>query len=669
MPAVAAIDEQQGVQSHGAVRSGYRSWLASFFFHAILLVLLAFFALPGISKQTVHLLEGSLAADDSSPQLASASVAIGDPLAVEPESQEVESPAEVPTTDTAVPQVTAKEIEPEPVVDPPSVKLLASKPANSFGDPRAPRSRAVSDIQQLGRANGMGDAVNGIGDSIRGDLLQADTLVVWLIDASASVEENRLAMVRHAGELYRSIRRLAGQGDVVADGHVLSSSVVVFGSEVAELVPPTTNGSKAVEAMWDIPIDTTGTENVMAAVDQTVDMYRSQFAGKRMLVALLTDESGDDTGDLEATIRRCREAGVAVHVIGPTAAMGCGLGSQHCTVRERGVNYSFWLNVNRGPETPRPERCFLPYWHQSPLPPWKQQGAWAVQNAQWFGGPFRERVLSGFGPHGLTRLALQTGGTYTMYDADRRGRSDGLYDLEVLRDYAPEYGPADQYEQSLLQRPLRQFVIDAANISLTKQETFMPPRLTFIAERSRYYPYNEHSVYYPPAEFRRRLPAVLEVERAAVRSASEQIADLIARLEDADTDWELEYDGEESKRWRASFVLAKGRLLASQARYVEYLAATDAIMSALRSDTNEVSLRPAESLRAPSSAALVEAAQRCLQRCINENPDTPWEDLARWELEHPCGLRIEQSTIRPQRSNSLIASPTQTPTEFTFPNL
>lgn len=372
MPVVAAIDEQQGVRSQGVSRPGYRSWIVSCCFHVILLVLLAFFALPGISRQTVQLLEGSLAAEDSSPQLASAAVTFGDPTAVEPASKEVQVATKV-LTNVDVPTVTAQEIEPPPVVDATSVKLLDSMSANPLGDPQAPLSRTVSETRQLGRADGIGKAVSGIGDSIRGDLLQGDTLVVWLIDASASVAENRMAMVRHAGELYRSIQKLAGQGDALASGHVLSTSVVTFGSNVTELVPPTTVGSQAIEAMIDIPIDTTGTENVMAAVGQTVDMYRSQFAGKRMLVALITDESGDDTSELEATIRVCREAGVAVHVIGPTAAMGCAIGSQHCTVRERGVNYSFWLSVNRGPETPQPERCFLPFWHQSPLPPWKQQ--------------------------------------------------------------------------------------------------------------------------------------------------------------------------------------------------------------------------------------------------------------------------------------------------------
>ena len=58
------------------------------------------------------------------------------------------------------------------------------------------------------------------------------------------------------------------------------------------------------------------------------------------------DESGDDLLQLERTIQLCGDEGVVVHVVGPSAVMGCQKGSQLCRLKKNNTSYSFWLTVN-----------------------------------------------------------------------------------------------------------------------------------------------------------------------------------------------------------------------------------------------------------------------------------------------------------------------------------
>jgi hypothetical protein len=355
-------------------------------------------------------------------------------------------------------------------------------------------------------------------------------------------------------------------------------------------------------------------------------------------------------------------------VIGPTAAMGMRQGWQHHAIRQNNVSYSFWLAVNRGPETPLPERVLLPYWHQTSLPSWEQTGARGIEDGKWYGGAYRERLLSGFGPYALTRLALQTGGSYTLFDANWGGYRGGAYSLDDLRDYFPSYDSADHYLTSLSQRPLRRFVTDAAQLSRDASGLFDPPRTTFMGCRSPYYPFNIQRVHCSPAEFGGRLSVALGEERKRVEAAEQQLASLISRLRDPMIDWQQERSREELKRWRAWFDLTKGRLLATQVRQSEFLAVTAIAASEVSSESNMVKLVPCDELHVAQSENLIREACECLQNCITENPGTPWEDMARWELEHPFGLKITQSQVA-KPTPSVIAGPTKTPTEFTFPSL
>jgi hypothetical protein len=125
---------------------------------------------------------------------------------------------------------------------------------------------------------------------------------------------------------------------------------------------------------------------IHSSVNQVVQLYRDKRRRReRMVIVLLTDESGDDGMAVEPTVLNCRQHGVAVHVIGPTAVMGLEEGAQLWTSHATGQPLRFLLKVKRGPETCLPERAFLPYWHEldrcrakNESTPWSDLAGWEV---------------------------------------------------------------------------------------------------------------------------------------------------------------------------------------------------------------------------------------------------------------------------------------------------
>ncbi|WP_372721748.1 vWA domain-containing protein [Novipirellula sp.] len=626
-------------------------WFLSIVLHTLLLLALGLWVFDHLSGDAGHRIWATYPADDS----AMADFTVASVSAYDPTVAASMTPAAVLEQPVAAPLDTPPDLSPLDALDmsnPPSASLASMElftRSDVWGEEvRAGEAkkklsnltREASGADKLIAAAGIGEAGEVVTGVIRSELEQGNTLIVWLFDASASLTHKRSQMADHAESFYKSIEAFnTKRRDKAENENTLFSSVIAFGQNWREILRPTHVGARAISAMTKVPIDTSGDENVMSAVTQAVQLYREQRKRQeRIMIVILTDESGDDTLRLEDTIEYCRSAGVAVHVIGPNAVMGCERGSQLCHIPSGGREYAFWLPVKKGPETSLPERFLVPYWHESSLPLWQQSGASVAANTPWYGGPYRERLHSGFGPFALTRLALQTGGSFTMLDEDATRSVDQWANR---KDYLPDYASVNQYVRSLQDYPVRKFVVDAATLSYQQAELFVPPRMTFLGERSPVYPYPVLHPYVVPANFRTQLSRVLQIERTRMERASEVLQSLIVRLEDTAVPWQ----DETSPRWQASFALTKGRVYATQARYLEYLAATLNLKSSLSPETNEITLLPDAALRSSESRYLVDAAVHSLQKCIAEHPDTPWAYLAQWELDIPVGLRIQPAVI------------------------
>ena len=625
-----------------------RAWAVSVVLHVLFLVLLAFVVLPSRIQQSILKLYASHSESFAPPELIT-EVSISAPL-----------PSSVPSMDTPVDvrmSLRTNDIKPlVSVLRDQSARLEAmaslkrlgtSKTESASMEPIRPKSDASWEIRQpatteaISAAYDVAAAFEPIEKAIRSEIDQGDTLVVWLMDASISLQLNRNLLARRIAEFQTSIGLATREEGLRSrdSERQLFTSVVAFGRNVVEVQGPTLTGLRAVDAIARLPNDTSGVERTMYAVNQVVRLYRGKRRSERMIIIVLTDESGDDGLALEATIANCRKNGVAVHVIGPTAVMGLEEGSQLWTVPANGRPLQFLLRVNRGPETCLPERALLPYWHESPLTAWRP-GVRPADSVPWYGGEYREGVLSGFGPYALTRLALQTGGSYTLYD---RGEND-RYDQNQLRRYFPEYDSLFEYQASIQDRPLRMFVAEAAAATLRESEIFTPLSMMFFGSRSTKYPYAPMSVYMEPLTFPRKLKNALVLEQRKAQRASQRIDMLLGQI--AEPELEYEYAKEESPRWRAWFDLTRGRLLAISVRYHEYIATCEELQKTRFNElANEVRLVPGNQFRVSSSASMSQQAVRLLERCRSENPSTPWADLAAWEMQTAFGIEVLTKAI------------------------
>ncbi|MCR9211592.1 MAG: VWA domain-containing protein [bacterium] len=622
-------------------------WLISMIFHTAALLVMGLWVFPDWMDREGQLITASFAdlgeQDAAFTLMPIASLEMPDLGDLEFEEEPVDTSSTSELTEVDLPELMPAL---EGLQDS-SLEMLQSTPETRLASIRkmmaetggSPTERMVSTTQQIGSADGIESATQSIENAIRGELKQGDTLVVWLLDASISLQLNRGRMARRIREFYDEIGALSRPD--TSDGierHRLFSSVVAFGRGIKEVSPPSLVGVNAIDAMTRVPVDSSGIENTMTAVDNVLNHYRHKTKRKeRLMVVLLTDESGDDVQKLEYTIANCREAKAVVHVLGPTAVMGMQKGLQRWTSDKRGGG-EYFLTVDRGPESAVPQRIFLPYWHEADveLQLVKVQPVAALPS---YGTAYRERVLSGFGPYGLTRLALQTGGTFTLYDD---GVSD-QYDVEKLRQYMPSYRSETDVRMSARESLLRSFVVQAADLTMQEKERFAAPRMLFMGQRSAINPMQFTAMYLTPSAFRTQFGNRLKRERSKSEDALESLDALLS--ESKTHNWQELLRGEETERWRAAFVLARGRTLAAMARYHEYIAACESASEFVQPDTNMVNFMPSYRMSTSRGAALAEQATQMLNECADQHRGTPWADLANWELEKPFGIEVQARSM------------------------
>ena len=660
-------------------RRSWKSWATSVVIHASAFLVMAFWVLPALvrpgrevlsvelgepgSSDFVELLDLSTDLEfepDSEPQPMDSKLV---PVSLEAFSVEVETTKLPRLGESELKKLPELEWEPEDS----SATLKELRQLKDLDLDHAPREPSpTSEIRAAGDTDA---AVSVITGAIQGEMAEGDTMVVWLLDASESLVQNRAMVAARMEEFYRSIDSYNTTRKNYTGSSLLMNAVVAYGAGSTELIPETRFGGKVCFALNKTPADRTGLENVMTAIQDAAIYYRAKKRRKeRMIFVVITDESGDDTLKLEPTIAICRQANIAVHVVGPTAVFGAERGSHLCTVvGDQGTAAKFLIPVKRGPDTALPERAFLPYWHESLLAPWQQNGIVPASNVPWFGGPYRERVLSGVGPYALTRLALETGGTFTLLD---RVGDGGHFELEAMREYLPSYESANDYMASIRGNPIREMVSTTALLTYSYVDDFRPPRMAFLGSRSRFFPYRAQFPYITPAAFRKRLPGALSVERNRVMRTYEVIEEALNTFESQDIDWEYAYSREESKRWKAWYDLTKGRLLATSVRCQEYEAACALVEGSLAPMTNNIVFEPwSGELRASQAIERAEEAQRLLLRCSESNPGTPWQALADWELDHPLGIQMRQLSIPKPPPPQPGFVPMRKPQTFRFPNL
>ena len=445
---------------------------------------------------------------------------------------------------------------------------------------------------------GVEGAIDVLTREIAARLRENETTVVWMLDASLSLEDRRNALADRIEAVYA---QLGNTGDV--DATHLRSAVATFGEGVNLLTPEAVDDvAPLVELIRNVKPDESGQENVFTALKVVGrEMLPERTRRRRTLMfVILTDERGDDTDDLENVISQFKRYGVPVYCVGNAAPFGRDRGYVTYLWKEGDRQFRLPLPVDAGPETVLPERIRLGFWAPGG----------EVEN---------ERLSSGYGPYALTRLCVETGGMYLVAD----DTNHKTFDPQLMRSYGPDYRPIADYTRDVMANGAKRALIEAARDS---RATEIPqPQLVF------------------PAVDDNRLRREITEAQKPIAVIGYRLQALQAKLEAGLPD----RPKVQEQRWRAGYDLALGRVYAQQARALGY----NTVLAEMKSDpkaferenSNEWVLRgAAESDAGGEVKKLTRMSRELLARVIDEHPGTPWARLAEQELAVPLGWQWKE---------------------------
>jgi len=535
------------------------------------------------------------------------------------------------------------------LLESPAQSLLESRVIETFDNMDAQGVAAGStghDVETK-HAVSIEGAVDRITGQIQGQLQDSDLLVVWLLDSSQSLVDDRQRIAQRLEPFFRELA--AGR-----DGGKfrLLNAVVSFGSGMRERVPPTDFGPEVIEAVKHLHVDESGRELVFTAITRCVTKYRQSSRKTHLMLIVWTDETGDDADKLESTIRVCRGQGVSVSVVGPSSVLGAETGLH--AYRDPQSNAVYQLPIRRGPDTAVPERLSLGYWFPTRPPLWSANAVRVAVSGpssglpSWYGDRDLQGMVSGLSPYALTRLARETGGTYTIFD---RPEDRGPFDMELMRKYLPEYVTEAEYREQIARHPLRRAI--QAAVKLTASTELRHPKLALFGRYSKVPPYRFERFYFTPQAFRKK---VKSSRRLLTRDADRMTRVVDRALAELSRDGNLlegldaDYEQEMSPRWRAWYDLTRGRLLATSVRLEEYRLACELLVDPefFQDNSNHLIFTASRTMRsAPEFRARGDQALMLLRRCVSEHPGTPWAYLAQREMDYALGIGFQQTALTP----------------------
>lgn len=457
-------------------------------------------------------------------------------------------------------------------------------------------------------AGGTSGAIDRITQEIAASLRERKTLVVWLMDESGSMEKRRAEVAKRFRHIYEQLGTL----DVGAD-EALRSGLVSYGKEVHVVQGKATADIELLnKGVASIQNDASGLENVFTAVGTAIKTFRTEKRKMKanMMIVIVTDERGDDYMMLEDVVRTCSREGVKVYCVGNTSVFGREKGLVHMKWKSAdGEDFEGDLEADMGPETMMAEGLQLPFWNR--------------------GASNLSRMSSGYGPYTLSRLCTETGGVFFVADDNNRR----TWDSGIMRQYSPDYRPLKDYQRQLTTNGAKAALVSAAMKTVVDGE-----------------------VPIPQTSFRADSDNIL---RTQITEAQKPLATLdyfLQQLHGTLSPGEKDRAKLDSDRWRASFDLSMGRVLAMRVRAYGYNAMLAEMKSSPKSfekpGNNQWKLVPSSDVNAGATVRKMhKQAMIYLKRVIDEHPGTPWEYLASAELSTPLGWEWKEAKMQIAANN------------------
>ena len=452
------------------------------------------------------------------------------------------------------------------------------------------------------------EAAQKLSNLIQDSVNYGPTLVVWLLDQSPSAQGMVSQLGQRMSESYGKLT--AGQN---ADR--LLTAVVQFGQEAKFAVdPPSSDLALIQPALTSLEVDSSGRENLFAAVKAALEKYvpfRSQQR-KEVIFIVVTDEAGDDAQLVDSVLEEPKRLAIPFYIVGVPAPFGRDAGLAQTVEAPAGT----------------PENRNNPLVRQGPESRYREQ----IQLGFWGGATDLDLLDSGFGPYALERLCHATEGRFLAIRPASSGYgfgggyaqqwpSPGVYqfDPQVMRKYTPTY-QADAEWQTLVRS-------NGAIRALHQAAQLEPLMITA----------------YPQLEFEKKGEAQMAVDLARAQQVAAKLEPPLRAFQETLAEGEKDRDKLTEPRLQAGYDLAMGRASAAFARISGY----NSMLAALKSgkqfekETSTVwMLVPAETIETTSALKrMVEDSKKYLQRVIDEHPQTPWALMAERELQQPIGWK------------------------------
>jgi hypothetical protein len=457
----------------------------------------------------------------------------------------------------------------------------------------------------------IGAALDQLAREILRHLSQHKLTVVWLFDESESMKDDQKAIRekfdRVASELKINVDAAARKQ---AGGVPLTHAIVGFGNELHfELEKPVPNVDLIGQAIDHLKVDDTGTENTMHALQEVINHYaRVINKDRRLLIVLVTDESGDDGSYVEEAHQAAMEHRVPIYVIGRQSLFG--YERAHLRYVDPVTKDVYWPAIRRGPETAD------------------------IELLQWDGLHNRwDEQASGFAPYELARLAKDSGGIYFLLPSEenmRVRRQERAYSMATLKEYVPEYDSRLEYVERRNRSEFRRTLYEI--IQVTKD---FPFRYRFPVAAAELIPLAHEA-------------GMVATERLKVLLAIQSRLESLQKLRDR----------EPSKRWQAHYDLMLAQIVTYQVKAYEYRACLAEMAKTVpkpkklpTADTVvEWELHHSPIPKAPKeeTAKKYAEAQKLLRLVIERHPKTPWADLAQDELNRGLSVHRVEWTHTPK---------------------
>ncbi len=469
--------------------------------------------------------------------------------------------------------------------------------------------------------DGYGTAMSRLSQELIRMMRTQQVIACWLFDESNSLKDDRREIRDQFHKIYEELNIASEQASQSKLGkfHSLETMVYSFGEGLHPLTAkPTANLDEIRAAIDKVPVDETGNENTFQSISKVLDDHGKAAArsGRKLVVIVLTDETGDDEGMLEDVIAKAQLIKSPVYVLGREAIFGYPFAHVRWINPESGIHH--WIRVNRGPETAFPE-CL-----------------------QYDGfRPRYDAYSSGFGPYSQVRLVRETGGIYFLLASDEEdlvGRSvheqlQRRFDALAMKEYEPLLVERREYAKLRDQSDFRKGLWDVIL-------TLNPHIDDQLIIRWHHYPLaNEEFAVEGKMQFDKALRAMTKINQQLEKL--DRIKPLRAQ--------------ESEQRWRAAFDLLYAQLLAYRVREFQYLLAMDQHVKTDPKpkdpksnywdlDYTKTMLQPDET-QVKRTKVDVEELEKQRTRAlemydvvIKEHPDTPWAMVAAEERRLGFGM-------------------------------